>query len=602
MRSLIDDKKDYFDACNTNAKKVSCIMNFIFDENDIPDAERICVLWGTIHGKTIVNLKTLAGTQIDKNPYDLSDALYVHISPFLKHEAKENDDVCITLNVSTLDDPHKLLYTKLIITVASIGCDAQLELIDRINCLLDMPTFGEYRDSMKELLEIHGAKTKLDVLNEKIERATVELGKRKAELNETEAHIKGIAPDGIEALDENIRQKQTTKEELQAECDSLQEEVKRAKFVAKFFACGSAQVTNDLSMISDLGISYDDFEKRIDYTYDDSIVVPFLMALSTNQIITLYGPPGTGKTTLVSKMAKALGARCTIVSVQSSWTDSSDLLGYYSPIDKTYEGTVFVEALIEAYREWIDKGNDSRLHLICLDEMNLARVEYYFATFLSLLQLPEKDRTLRLLPSYIEDDLDEMAEKASKGGNGEPIFDKDDLAPEQEYLLRLRKYHSFVLPPNVHFIGTINNDDTTNELSPKVRDRSMFISLDSVETSADKQLEIEDYYPVSFFDVESPENIGLPDEFMSENNRFIGYAQTMVGWMMERMPEYDPYIDDNLWRTKSKIYNYLIITKILPVLRKKDDFNSNYDEYAEAQNVFEEHATSSEYFDLLGGN
>lgn len=399
-------------------------------------------------------------------------------------------------------------------------------------------------------------------------------------------------------VDEEIQELCKEKESKALEVASLQEEIRKAKL----FACGSTQATSGLSLISESIIRYDTFAERIDYTYADSIGVPFLMALSTNQIITLYGPPGTGKTTLVSKMAKALGAKCTIVSVQSSWTDSGDLLGYYSPIDKTYEGTVFVEALIEAYREWIDKGNDSRLHLICLDEMNLARVEYYFATFLSLLQLPEKDRTLRLLPSYIEEALDEMAEKASKGENGELLFDENDLAPEQKYLLRLCKYHSFVLPPNVHFIGTINNDDTTNELSPKVRDRSIFISLDSVKPSEDKQLEIEDYYPVSFFDVESPKNIDLPEEFLSENNRFLGYAQTMVGWMLEHMPEYDPYIDDNLWRTKSKIYNYLIITKILPVLRKKDDFNSNYDEYAEAQNVFEEHATSSEYFDLLGGN
>jgi MoxR-like ATPase len=508
-----------------------------------------------------------------------------------KNFLNENDEICIVLGLGRLKKKSELLEIKKFKTTAEIGCDDHCAYLDRISLLLSTPPFSEWATQMKELLEVHGleteAKTKLDGLREQIEH-------KKADLAELEAHIKSIAPEGIEAFKESLKQQQSLKGELQAECDSLQAEIKKAKF----FARGSAQTTNDLSMISDSSISYDDFDARIDYTYDDSIVVPFLMALSTNQIITLYGPPGTGKTTLVSKMAKALGAKCTIISVQNSWTDSADLLGYYSPIDRTYEGTAFIEALLDANREWLDKGKDSRLHLICLDEMNLARIEYYFATFLSLLQLPVDKRVVRLLPPYVEEALDDMASISSNNGSsnlGETFF-----ADEQKYLLRLRKYHSFRLPPNVHFIGTINNDDTTNELSPKVRDRSMFISLDSVEPSTDEQLEIEDYYPVSFFDVASPEDIDLPEEFMSENKRFLGYAQTMVGWMMEHMPDYDPYIDEDQWSTESKIYNYLIITKILPVLRKTDDFN--YDEYAEAQNVFAEHATSSEYFDLLGGN
>lgn len=390
-------------------------------------------------------------------------------------------------------------------------------------------------------------------------------------------------------VDEEIQELCKEKESNALEVALLQEEIRKAKF----FACGSTQAKSGLSLISESSIRYDTFAERIDYTYGDSVVVPFLMALSTNQIITLYGPPGTGKTTLVSKMAKALGAKCTIVSVQNSWTDSADLLGYYSPIDRTYEGTTFVEALLDANREWFDKGKDSRLHLICLDEMNLARIEYYFATFLSLLQLPEDKRVVHLLPPYVEEALDDWALEAGKNT-------ENTLEDEQKYLFRLRKYHSFRIPPNVHFIGTINNDDTTNELSPKVRDRSMFISLDSVEPSENRNLEIVDYYPISTFDVMATENIDLPEEFMRENKRFLGYAQTMVDWMMVHMPEYDPYVGENSLRTKSTIYNYLIITKILPVLRKTDDFN--YSEYSVAQSVFAEHATSSEYFDLLGGN
>lgn len=595
MKKFVEVKKQ-LKLCTDDIQKFSIIIDDIFDANNIPKEERIPILWGTVFKNVnnpnlfIKDLKTLAGTPVTMNPY-IKEELSVSVhSPKRVSILKENDEVCVVLHSGDLQTPYTLLETQQFVTTETVICDASLPYLNRINYMLPIRAFKPWASQMKELLEVHEleteAKTKLDGLREQIEH-------KKADLAELEAHIKSIAPEGIEAFKESLKQQQSLKGELQAECDSLQAEIKKAKF----FARGSAQTTNDLSMISDSSISYDDFDARIDYTYDDSIVVPFLMALSTNQIITLYGPPGTGKTTLVSKMAKALGAKCTIISVQNSWTDSADLLGYYSPIDRTYEGTAFIEALLDANREWLDKGKDSRLHLICLDEMNLARIEYYFATFLSLLQLPVDKRVVRLLPPYVEEALDDMASISSN--NGSPNLDETLFADEQKYLLRLRKYHSFRLPPNVHFIGTINNDDTTNELSPKVRDRSMFISLDSVEPSTDEQLEIEDYYPVSFFDVASPEDIDLPEEFMSENKRFLGYAQTMVGWMMEHMPDYDP-LDEDQWSTKSKIYNYLIITKILPVLRKTDDFN--YDEYAEAQNVFAEHATSSEYFDLLGGN
>lgn len=190
-----------------------------------------------------------------------------------------------------------------------------------------------------------------------------------------------------------------------------------------------------------------------------------------------------------------------------------------------------------------------------------------------------------------------MATKISQEEDDNQQFDKDFQSGDKQYLVRLRKYHAFRLPPNVRFVGTINNDDTTNELSPKVRDRSMFISLESVDPTDDKNLVINNYYPISFFETIQDNNVQLPEAFKEENNRFLSYSKRMLEWVKEHLPE---YIDEKN-QLVSRIYAYLVITKILPTLRRKDEFK--YYEYSEAETLFSERAeiTPGEYFDLLGG-
>lgn len=94
------------------------------------------------------------------------------------------------------------------------------------------------------------------------------------------------------------------------------------------------------------------FKTRSDYDYTDDLITSFLMALSTTQIITLHGKPGSGKTTFVYEAAKAIGTTVTIISVQNNWTDSADLMGYYNPMQKTFESTEFTEAILAAKDEY----------------------------------------------------------------------------------------------------------------------------------------------------------------------------------------------------------------------------------------------------------
>ena len=96
----------------------------------------------------------------------------------------------------------------------------------------------------------------------------------------------------------------------------------------------------------------------------------------------------------------------------------------------------------------------------------------------------------------------------------------------------------FKIPPNIHFVGTINNDDTTNELSPKVRDRCLFINLSSVSQTEDRKIKIADYYPVSFFKADCGDRKYLPADFDNENNRFKHYAELMLSWVYVHLPEY----------------------------------------------------------------
>ena len=173
------------------------------------------------------------------------------------------------------------------------------------------------------------------------------------------------------------------------------------------------------------------------------IVELAVMALRTDQILVLTGKPGTGKTTFARDLAEVLGAKLHYIAVQPSWTDAESLLGYYA-MDKGFISTPFLEALLQARAEFIEHGQDARMHLVCLDEMNLARVEYYFATLLGLLQLPGDERWIGLLP------------------------------PSKETEGDLARYADFLLPPNVRFVGTLNMDDTTYPLSRKVIDRSLF--------------------------------------------------------------------------------------------------------------------------------
>ena len=175
--------------------------------------------------------------------------------------------------------------------------------------------------------------------------------------------------------------------------------------------------------------------------YTPEIVRRFVAGMAASKLLILEGISGTGKTSLPYSFSRYMDNPATIVSVQPSFRDRSEVLGYFNEFSKKFNETEFLRALYEAnYRK------DPTL--IVLDEMNLARIEYYFAEMLSVLEMPSKEEWgLDLVPTAWE---------------GDPVK------------LDSGKIH---VADSTWFIGTANNDDSTFTITDKVYDRAMPIEL-----------------------------------------------------------------------------------------------------------------------------
>ncbi|MGD9713662.1 MAG: EVE domain-containing protein [Thermomicrobiales bacterium] len=165
-------------------------------------------------------------------------------------------------------------------------------------------------------------------------------------------------------------------------------------------------------------------------------------SLRTRGFVILSGVSGTGKTWLARLYADAVGATSLVVPVAPNWTTNEDLLGFRNPLSGEFQETDFTRFLRRAAEEWQSAQAEQRtaqpFHLI-LDEMNLAHVEYYFAKFLSAMEVRATDGDAEI-----------------------------ELAPGSQVLL----------PPNLFFIGTVNVDETTRGFADKVYDRAQLLELE----------------------------------------------------------------------------------------------------------------------------
>ena len=182
---------------------------------------------------------------------------------------------------------------------------------------------------------------------------------------------------------------------------------------------------------------------RLSLYYDIEDIRRFIAGMAVSHVLILQGMSGTGKTSLAHAFGSYIDNPSTIIPVQPMWKERTDLVGYYNEFTRKFNETLLLEKMYEA-------NYSEDMYVTVLDEMNIARIEYYFAEFLSLLELPNPEER------YID-----------------VVSDRWENDPAQLKDGRIK------LPPNMWFIGTANNDDSTFAISDKVYDRAMILNLDT---------------------------------------------------------------------------------------------------------------------------
>lgn len=185
------------------------------------------------------------------------------------------------------------------------------------------------------------------------------------------------------------------------------------------------------------------------FSYDENLVKNFYLSLKSKPFVILAGTSGTGKTKLVKLFANAIGAEYKLVPVRPDWSDSSDLFGHLDLNGRFIEGVL--TRFIKEASDHIEKP-----HILCLDEMNLARVEYYFSDFLSIIE------TRRFEDGVITSD---------------PLVNRNVFGDSVAY----QEFGELGFPENLYIIGTVNMDETTFPFSRKVLDRANTIEFSYVE-------------------------------------------------------------------------------------------------------------------------
>lgn len=236
--------------------------------------------------------------------------------------------------------------------------------------------------------------------------------------------------------------------------------------------------------------------------YDKDDIRSFLAGMAVSRLLILKGMSGTGKSSMPRIVSKAISGNHSLIPVESSWRDRNELLGYYNDFNKLFNAKKFT---IELYRS--GKAEEIPTFIV-LDEMNLARIEYYFSDFLAILEEPEEkwlvelvSSDMRTLPYELSEAVEAELSKDEYKGAYELWNRKKQLragntrvaalSAEEESILRtqLAKLNALIgardlidgrkmrIPRNVWFVGTANEDESTFEISDKVYDRAQVVEL-----------------------------------------------------------------------------------------------------------------------------
>lgn len=267
---------------------------------------------------------------------------------------------------------------------------------------------------------------------------------------------------------------------------------------SEFYSCKIGRVKHLIwvpSMPHEIGkiIDYSTIKNDIEVLYGTSKIEggnrKYLTALRTKPFMLLAGISGTGKSRIVRKLAQATTTQqyeheedrwkdnrpenFELIQVKPNWHNSMDVVGFYSNISKKYEFTTFVEFVVKAWQH-LDTP-----YFLCLDEMNLAPVEEYFAEFLSAIESRSTDKD----DNYVTDPIIKPFKKFGKEICEDMLRHLLGEAhhTESNPLAVQFAEQGLTLPPNLMVIGTVNMDETTFSFSRKVLDRAMSIEMNEVD-------------------------------------------------------------------------------------------------------------------------
>ena len=220
------------------------------------------------------------------------------------------------------------------------------------------------------------------------------------------------------------------------------------------------------------------------FTYSGKLIENFYLCIKSKPFTILAGTSGTGKTRLVKLFAEAIGitdGRFKLVPVRPDWSDSSDLFGHLD-LNGNYVAGEILEFIAKAQRE------PNRPYILCLDEMNLARVEYYLSDFLSVIETRE-----------VQGESDKIV--------SEPLVTLEQYGTDAG---AKSKYGEIRFPQNLYLVGTVNMDETTFPFSRKVLDRANTIEFDFVDLNSIPDTDVQTVQPVT-----------VPNEFLRTKSLFL---------------------------------------------------------------------------------
>ena len=274
-------------------------------------------------------------------------------------------------------------------------------------------------------------------LNKKVAK----MAKERDEIMAMKVSQLGLSPDESDTIEGASSDDDKTKAEKEIEDDDSIRFARLTLVDRKFAKYKIQNYNNDFSL-EDVCIAFRNFAaSRLHLYYTLPMIRIFISGLASTKLVILQGISGTGKTSLAYAWGKFLKHDSCVVSVQPSWRDRTELFGYFNEFTKKFNETLLLEHL------YIASYTDD-MYTVILDEMNLARVEYYFAEMLSILEMPNRDEwIIEIVASPWEND------------------------PKHLYGGRIK------IPANTWYIGTINNDDSTFMVTDKVYDRAMPIDI-----------------------------------------------------------------------------------------------------------------------------